>query len=236
MRDKQDFNYHWLFFRTKLLRYMKEHCIQFGSNNISDVDSWFWFVSRSVFINVFFEQVFLQARLAVHSRGWRIRDVKHRPSLLCDRKTGRERVCGRSHLTFQEALALLEPHSVRVALLRGGGVVALRHGHDGGSVPHQELTQVEVVAGGGAVQRSPAVHGKVTAPWHQSRRGGFRSSQRMSGSLPAMTVRGADVGPNANQEVHHVVVPPADGVMQPRDAFIVGLAGIGHLWRTVEQS
>lgn len=71
-----------------------------------------------------------------------------------DGRTGRD--CGRSLLTSQEALALLVAHGVRVALLRGGGVVALRHGHDGGSAPHQKLAQMEVVAGGGAVQRSPA--------------------------------------------------------------------------------
>lgn len=64
-------------------------------------------------------------------------------------------VLSRILLTPQEAFTLFETDGVRVTLLGGGGAVALRHGHDGGSVPHQELTQVAVVARGGAVQRRP---------------------------------------------------------------------------------
>ena len=65
-------------------------------------------------------------------------------------------VHGSGRLTPQEALALLKADGVGVALLGGGGAVALRHRHDGGSVPHQELAEDPVVAGGGAVQRGPA--------------------------------------------------------------------------------
>lgn len=44
-----------------------------------------------------------------------------------------------------------------------------------------------------------------------------------------MTVWGADVGPDANQKVHDVVVAPADGVVKGGDAFVVGLARVSHL-------
>lgn len=47
--------------------------------------------------------------------------------------------------------------------------------------------------------------------------------------LPAMAVRCADIGPNANQEVGHVAMPPADGVMQAGDSLVVRLAGVAHL-------
>ena len=45
-----------------------------------------------------------------------------------------------------------------------------------------------------------------------------------------MAVGCADISSNANQEVHHVVVAPADGVVEGRDALVVGLAGVAHLW------
>ena len=57
--------------------------------------------------------------------------------------------------TLEEALTLLEAHSVRVALLRCCGVVALRHRHDGCSVPHQELTERKVVTGCCTVEGGP---------------------------------------------------------------------------------
>ena len=46
-----------------------------------------------------------------------------------------------------------------------------------------------------------------------------------------MAVGGADIGSDANQEVHDVVVTSADGVVERRDALVVGLAGITHLER-----
>lgn len=44
-----------------------------------------------------------------------------------------------------------------------------------------------------------------------------------------MTVWGADIGPDANQKVYDVVVTSADGVVKGGDAFVVGLARVGHL-------
>lgn len=48
--------------------------------------------------------------------------------------------------------------------------------------------------------------------------------------LPAVAVWSADVCSDANQEVHHIVVSPTDGVMKCSDALIIGLAGVTHLW------
>lgn len=45
-----------------------------------------------------------------------------------------------------------------------------------------------------------------------------------------MAVLCTDIDSNANQEVHYVVMPPADGIMKASDAFIVGLARVSHLW------
>jgi len=44
------------------------------------------------------------------------------------------------------------------------------------------------------------------------------------------------VGSNANQEVHHIVMPPTDGVMQASDALIIWLAGVSHLWKIFNTS
>ena len=46
-----------------------------------------------------------------------------------------------------------------------------------------------------------------------------------------MAVGGADVGSDPNQEVHHVVVASANGVVERRDALVIGLAGVSHLER-----
>ena len=54
----------------------------------------------------------------------------------------------------------------------------------------------------------------------------------MSRYLPAVTVWSADIGSNTNQDVHHVVMAATDGIVQGGDAFIVGLAGVAHLWKT----
>lgn len=44
-----------------------------------------------------------------------------------------------------------------------------------------------------------------------------------------MAVWRADIGSNANQEIHHVVVAAADAVVKGSDALIVGLARVVHL-------
>lgn len=56
--------------------------------------------------------------------------------------------------------------------------------------------------------------------------------QRVGRYLPAVAVWCADIGSNANQEVHHVVVAPTDGVVKGSDALIIGLAGVVHLQKT----
>lgn len=53
----------------------------------------------------------------------------------------------------------------------------------------------------------------------------------MMNSLPAVAVRCADICSNADQEVHHVVVAPTDGIMKGGDSLIIGLAGVTHLWK-----
>lgn len=139
-------------------------------------------------------------------------------------------------LTPQEALALLEAGGVRVTFLGGGGAVALRHGHHSGSVPHQELAQVAVVARGGAMQRRPAgqknreVDEKTRRPTDCGRDSGHRIHQ---GNLPAVAVWRADIGSGANQEVHHIVMASANGVVKGGDALVVGLAGVAHLRETL---
>lgn len=47
-----------------------------------------------------------------------------------------------------------------------------------------------------------------------------------------MAVLCAGIGTRADQEVHHVVVAPANGVVKGSDALIVGLAGVTHLRET----
>lgn len=47
--------------------------------------------------------------------------------------------------------------------------------------------------------------------------------------VPAVAVRCADVGSRAHQEVNHVVVASADGVVKGSDALVVRLAGVNHL-------
>lgn len=47
-----------------------------------------------------------------------------------------------------------------------------------------------------------------------------------------MAVLCAGIGSRADQEVHHVVVAPANGVVKGSDALVVGLAGVTHLRET----
>lgn len=44
-----------------------------------------------------------------------------------------------------------------------------------------------------------------------------------------MTIWCTDIGPDANQKVHNVIMAPADGVVKGGDAFIVGAARVNHL-------
>ena len=46
-----------------------------------------------------------------------------------------------------------------------------------------------------------------------------------------MAVGGTDVGSDPNQEVHDIVVASTDGIVERRDALVVGLARITHLER-----
>lgn len=136
-------------------------------------------------------------------------------------------VCVSSGLTPQKPLTLFKADSVRVTLLGGSGAVALRDGHDSGSIPHQELAQGPVVARGRTVQRGPGGikrHAGVSVASSPPR---GQRPERLR--LPAVAVRRADVGPAADQKVHHAVVAPADGVVKRGDAFVVGLAGVHHL-------
>lgn len=50
--------------------------------------------------------------------------------------------------------------------------------------------------------------------------------------LPAVAVLCSDIGSDANQEIHYIVMASADGIVKGSDAFIVGLAGVAHLWKT----
>lgn len=52
-----------------------------------------------------------------------------------------------------------------------------------------------------------------------------------SESLPAVAIWRTDIRPDANQKVYNVVVTPADRVVKGGDAFIVGKAGVSHLWK-----
>lgn len=44
-----------------------------------------------------------------------------------------------------------------------------------------------------------------------------------------MAVWCTDIGSNANQEIHNIVVASTDGIVEGGDAFIVWLAGVVHL-------
>lgn len=52
-------------------------------------------------------------------------------------------------------------------------------------------------------------------------------------NLPAVAVWRADIGSGANQEVHHIVMASANGVVKGGDALVVGLAGVTHLRETL---
>lgn len=47
-----------------------------------------------------------------------------------------------------------------------------------------------------------------------------------------MAVWWTNIGSNANQEIHNIVMAPADGIVKGGDAFIVWLARVIHLWKT----
>lgn len=51
-----------------------------------------------------------------------------------------------------------------------------------------------------------------------------------------MAVWCTDIGPSANQEVHNIIMAPADGIVKGSDAFVVGLARVAHLWKTLENA
>lgn len=44
-----------------------------------------------------------------------------------------------------------------------------------------------------------------------------------------MAVWCTDVRSDANQEIHHIVVAAADGIVKGSDALIIWLAGVTHL-------
>lgn len=44
-----------------------------------------------------------------------------------------------------------------------------------------------------------------------------------------MAVWRTNIGSYANQEIHHIVMAAADGIVKGGDAFIIGLAGVVHL-------
>ena len=46
---------------------------------------------------------------------------------------------------------------------------------------------------------------------------------------PTVAVVGVDVAPEINEEAHYVHVAGANGVVERRDAFVVGCGGVGDL-------
>lgn len=56
--------------------------------------------------------------------------------------------------------------------------------------------------------------------------------KRIRKYAPAVAVWCADIGSRANQEIHYIVMAPADGIVKGSDAFIIGLARVVHLWKT----
>lgn len=58
---------------------------------------------------------------------------------------------------------------------------------------------------------------------------GPNAAQAPQGPSPAIAVGGVHVDPEVQQEPDDVVVAGADGVVQRRDPFVVGLAGVFHL-------
>merc|ERR1719510_2326884 len=96
--------------------------------------------------------------------------------------------------------APVESLLVLLALLGGRLVVRQGGGEDAGPVLHQELHHGEVVAGGRTVEGSPAVR-----------------------------VLGVHVAAEGDEELDDVEVTGTDGVVESRDALVVGGAGVGHL-------
>lgn len=134
-------------------------------------------------------------------------------------------------LASQKVLALLKADSIRVTFLGGSGAVTLRHGHHRPAVSHQKLTEKTVVAGGRAVQRRPEGQ-RVSTDVHRDAvadRNDNMTRRKECEYLPAVAVWSTDIGPDANQKVHNVVVTPADSIVKGGDAFVVGLARVGHL-------
>lgn len=45
-----------------------------------------------------------------------------------------------------------------------------------------------------------------------------------------MAIWCADIGSDADKEIHHIVMASADRIVKGGDSFVIGLAGIAHLW------
>ena len=60
----------------------------------------------------------------------------------------------------------------------------------------------------------------------------FSRQKRISKYLPSVAIWCTNIGSNADQEIHHIVMTSADGIVKGGDAFIIGLAGVVHLNNT----
>lgn len=81
------------------------------------------------------------------------------------------------------------------------------------------------------MQRRPEGQ-RVSANIHQdsvTERNDSMARRKECEYLPAVAVWSTDIGPDANQKVHNIVVTPADSIVKGGDAFVVGLARVGHL-------
>ena len=114
-----------------------------------------------------------------------------------------------------------------------------RNSHSGRSL--QEAAQCRGVLqwGGGAedhCSETPHTSTQVAPHHHLDRQQRAELRARVFViALPSVAVGSADVGADADQEVHHAVVPSTDGVVEGGDALVVRLAGITHLTRRGQQ-
>lgn len=91
------------------------------------------------------------------------------------------------------------------------------------AVSLHDAAQCSGVLGVGGGHERPLGTPPAPSPPHAGR-------ARRQGS-PAVAVRGVDIGPGRDEEVHDGVVGAADGVVQGGDALLVGLARVVHLDR-----
>lgn len=133
-------------------------------------------------------------------------------------------------LTVEELGALGVAVLHLLALVGGRLHVAVCGGEHRRPRLHQELAELDVVAGRGAVEGGPGRQVGTGQSDRSLRSGSPPTTAGGAGSdSPAVAVRSVGVDAVLDQKLDDLGVAGADGVVQRRDALVVGHAGVVHL-------